>query len=124
MNEIRIRKSNGTLVPLDISKIRKTLDKASKGLTNVDPLEVERDSHLVFVDGMSTKDIQQVLIDTCNNKIDFDRPDYQMMAARLLMMQLYKEAGTGSNYRHLKDVIEYGISEGVYSEKLREFHNK
>jgi ribonucleoside-diphosphate reductase alpha chain len=121
MNEIRIRKSNGTLVPLDISKIRKTLDKASKGLTNVDPLEVERDSHLVFVDGMSTKDIQQVLIDTCNNKIDFDRPDYQMMAARLLMMQLYKEAGTGSNYRHLKDVIEYGISEGVYSEKLREF---
>ena len=48
MNNINVLKRNGKKVPLDIIKIRQTLEKAGEGIEGIDILEVERDSHLVF----------------------------------------------------------------------------
>ena len=82
MNNINVLKRNGKKVPLDIIKIRQTLEKAGEGIEGIDILEVERDSHLVFTEGITTNEIQTTLKKTVNDKIRVESPNYTYLGAR------------------------------------------
>jgi hypothetical protein len=118
-NNINIVKRNGKKVPLDILKIRKTLEKASEDISNIDILEIERDSHLIFRDGMSTSEIQKTLKQTVNDKIKVESPNYTYLGARLELQDLVKEAGRYSKYKSLKEVIDKGVSQNIYIQDLK-----
>ena len=118
MENINIVKRNGKKTPLDISKIRKTLEKASQGIDGVDILEVERDSHLIFRDGMTTQEIQKTLKQTVNDKIRVESPNYTYLGARLELQDMIKEAGKRSKYRTLSEVVNKAVKEGIYSNNL------
>ena len=55
---IMIQKRNGRKEVLDITKIQKMTIEATKGLDGVSQSELELDSHIKFIDGMSSSDIQ------------------------------------------------------------------
>ena len=65
MNEhqIYVVKRNGRgKVPLDIEKIHEMVEHACEDITGVSASEVEMNSGLQFHDGISTQEIQQILI--------------------------------------------------------------
>ena len=115
---IMIQKRNGRKEVLDITKIQKMSIEATAGLDGVSQSELELDSHIKFIDGMNSSDIQDALIKTAVEKIDIDVPNWTFVAARLFLYDLYHRVGIatygvkGEAYRHLKDYIKFGIEAG------------
>lgn len=110
--DIMIKKRNGNYEPLYVEKTKKMVAYACEGLSGCDPAELEMDSNIQFRDGMSTKEIQKILIqtaiektiqttrDTFGNEVKKTNIDWQYAAARLLMSDLYKEAAINRGYSH------------------------
>ena len=115
---IMIQKRNGRKEVLDITKIQKMTIEATAGLDGVCQSELELDSHIKFIDGMNSSDIQDALIKTAVEKIDIDVPNWTFVAARLFLYDLYHRVGIatygvkGEAYRHLKEYINFGIEAG------------
>ena len=115
---IMIKKRNGRKEVLDITKIQKMTIEATAGLEGVSQSELELDSHIKFIDGMNSSDIQDALIKTAVEKIDIDVPNWTFVAARLFLYDLYHRVGIatygvkGEAYRHLKEYINFGIEAG------------
>ncbi|MCT7444460.1 ribonucleoside-diphosphate reductase subunit alpha [Aliarcobacter cryaerophilus] len=115
---IMIQKRNGRKEVLDITKIQKMSIEATAGLDGVSQSELELDSHIKFIDGMNSSDIQDALIKTAVEKIDIDVPNWTFVAARLFLYDLYHRVGIatygvkGEAYRHLKEYINFGIEAG------------
>lgn len=115
---IMIQKRNGRKEVLDITKIQKMTIEATAGLDGVSQSELELDSHIKFVDGMNSSDIQDALIKTAVEKIDIDVPNWTFVAARLFLYDLYHRVGIatcgvkGEAYRDLKEYISFGIEAG------------
>ncbi|WPM32167.1 ribonucleoside-diphosphate reductase subunit alpha [Hydrogenobacter sp. T-2] len=98
-----VLKRSGKKESLDISKIRIVIDFACKEI-DVDPMELELDAQIQFRDGISTKEIQQLLIRTAAEKVSPQTPQWQYVAARLLLYDLYKDVGHLRGYK-VKDKI-------------------
>ena len=115
---IMIQKRNGRKEVLDITKIQKMTIDATANLDGVSQSELELDSHIKFIDGMHSSDIQDALIKTAVEKIDIDVPNWTFVAARLFLYDLYHRVGIatygvkGEAYRHLKEYINFGIEAG------------
>lgn len=113
---IKIKKRNGCYEQLCVEKTKKMVAYACEGLEGCNPIELEMDSNLQFRDGMSTKEIQKILIQTAiekmiqttndinGNIIKKTNINWQYVAARLLMSDLYKEAAINRSY----DYFGYG----------------
>ena len=76
---------------LDIEKIHTMVGYATENITGVSASHVEMNSGIQFFDGISTDDIQQILIKSANDLISLDNPNYQFVAARLLLFSLRKK---------------------------------
>jgi len=85
---MKIKKRNGDLVNLDISKIIKQTIPACEEL-NLSHEELEIEANISFTDGMRTEDIQKILINTAKSKVDIDAPNWTFVAARLTLYDLY-----------------------------------
>jgi ribonucleoside-diphosphate reductase alpha chain len=109
---LTVRKRNGRIEPLDISKIKKYTSAAVAGLENVNQSELEVDAKIQFRDQISTEEIQQTLIKTAVEKIDVDRPNWTFVAARLFLYDLYHKVNGYSDYCHLREYFERGEAEG------------
>ena len=114
-DSINVKKRNGRgLEPLDIQKIHSMVHYACENLAGVSESQVEMNSGLQFYDGISTDEIQQILIKSASDLITLDKPNYQYVAARLLLFSLRK----GLHHRlwehptlleHAKKCIELGV---------------
>jgi ribonucleoside-diphosphate reductase alpha chain len=100
---MRVIKRTGYIEPLSINKIRSIINFACNGL-RVNPYELEMDARIQFREDITTKEIQQLLIRTAAEKISPENPDWQYVAARLLLYDLYKDVGYIRGYK-VKDKI-------------------
>ncbi len=117
---ITVIKRNGRREHLDISKIRKYTMAACEGLNDVDYNELELDAKLQFRDGITTEEIQETLIKTAVDKIDIDRPNWNFVAARLFLYDLYHRVTGFTGYNHLKDYFKKGEDAGRILPGLKE----
>lgn len=118
MNEkIKVTKRDGRLEYLDLAKVHKVTEWAAEGL-NVSPSQVELKSHIQFYNGIRTSDIHQTLVKSAADLIDLSNPDYQYMAARLLMFSLRKEAYGEFNPPTFFKHIEKLVNAGKYDQEL------
>jgi len=117
---ITVIKRNGRREALDISKIRKYTQAACEGLEGVDYSELELDAKLQFRDGITTAEIQETLIKTAVDKIDIDRPNWNFVAARLFLYDLYHRVTGFTGYNHLRDYFEKGEKAGRILPGLKE----
>ena len=89
-NGIKVIKRNGAVESLDLDKLHKMVDAACSGLAGVSASQVEINSGIQFYDGITTAQIQEILIRSASDLINLDHPNYQFVAARLLLFSLRK----------------------------------
>ena len=90
-NGIKVKKRGGQIESLDLDKMHKMVDEATKGLSGVSASQVEMQSGIQFYDGITTDEIQEILVRSASDLIDLDHPNYQFVAARLLLFNLRKQ---------------------------------
>ena len=92
--------------------------EATAGLEGVSQSELELDSHIKFIDGMNSSDIQDALIKQLLKRLILMFQTGLFVAARLFLYDLYHRVGIatygvkGEAYRHLKEYINFGIEAG------------
>ena len=109
-----IVKRDGTKEHLNIDKIHKVVEHACEGLAGVSSSLIEMNANLQFYDGMTTEEIQEVLIRSANDLISLDNPNYQYAAARLLSYGVNKQVFGEYNAITLQENIDNNIERGVY----------
>ena len=122
-------KSDGSKVNIDLDKIHKMVHKACKGIAGVSESLVEMNSGLQFYDGITTKDIQQILVKSASDLISLEHPNYQFVAARLLLYRIQKQVFNtkwkdSEIYPPLYDIIERNIDKNVYDKSILEMYTK
>jgi ribonucleoside-diphosphate reductase alpha chain len=90
-NGTKVVKRNGTIESLDLDKMHIMVEEACRGLAGVSASQVEMTSGIQFYDGISTQEIQEILIRSASDLIDLDHPNYQFVAARLLLFAVRKQ---------------------------------
>ncbi len=118
--EIKVVKRDGETTTLQLEKIHKMVEHACEGLAGVSESAVEINSGIQFFDGIKTEDIQEILIRSANDLITLDNPNYQFVAARLLLFGLRKAVyGDHPDKRpKLLDHVKKCIDKGVYDKEI------
>ena len=122
-------KSDGAKVDIDLDKIHKMVHKACKKIAGVSESLVEMNSGLQFYDGITTKDIQQILVKSASDLITLENPNYQFVAARLLLYRIQKQVFNtkwkdSEIYPPLYDIIERNIAKKVYDSAVLDMYTK
>ena len=114
--EINVIKRDGTKTPLDLDKVHRMVELACEGLAGVSESHVEVNSGLQFFDGIKTSDIQEILIRSANDLISLEAPNYQYVAARLLLFSLRKSVygEHPDKHPHLRAHVDRCIASGIY----------
>ena len=82
---INVKKRNGRgTEPLNIEKIHEMVEYACEDISGVSASQVEMNSGLQFYDGISTDEIQQILIKSASDLISLENPNYQYVALSLI----------------------------------------
>lgn len=91
MNTISVVKRDGSREPFDANKINLALVKASEGLDDQisKVVEVASQLQLTLFDGITSEQLDEAVIQTALQNVK-DDPDYDKIAARLLLKNLYK----------------------------------
>ena len=120
-----VKRGNRGKEPLNIEKIHDMVEYAVEDIKGVSSSQVEMQSGLQFYDGMSTDEIQQILIKSAADLISLENPNYQYVAARLLLYSLRKQVIDKLwDHPHLYDQIKRGIEKGVYDSSIMENYEK
>ncbi len=85
---IKVIKSDGSKVSIDLDKIHRMVEKACRNITGVSESAVEMNSGLQFYEGISTREIQSILVKSAHDLISTESPNYQFVAARLLLFAI------------------------------------
>ena len=107
---------------LDIIKIREKLIRACEGL-EVNMVELESYIDSIYQENITTKKIQESLINQAVVMTSFEESDWTYVAGRLLMMETEREVfhkrgfSYGEFYRTVKTLTENGI----YDNRLQEY---
>jgi ribonucleoside-diphosphate reductase alpha chain len=123
-SKIKVKKRTGELEPLDINKMHFVVEEACEGLSGVSASQIEMNANIQFYDGISTRDIQSVLVKSANDLITLENPNYQYAAARLLLYDLRKQAHGDYEYLPLLKLIIRNIRSGVYDKTILDKYNK
>ena len=120
MKEIHVIKRNGEKELLNLEKVHAMVEHACRGLAGVSESAVEMNANLQFFDGIKTADIQEILIRSANDLISLEAPNYQFVAARLLLFGLRKAVYNGhpDGYPPLKEHVDKCVSKGVYDKGI------
>ena len=108
-------KRNGQVEEIHLSKIHEMVEHACRGLAGVSESAIEMNANLQLFDGIKTSDIQEILVRSANDLITLDAPNYQFVAARLLLFGLRKQVYNGHPdlrphiQEHVWDCTERGV---------------
>ncbi|NDB57044.1 ribonucleoside-diphosphate reductase subunit alpha [bacterium] len=120
-NGIKVVKRGGTIESLNLDKIHSMVDCACGGLSGVSTSQVEMNSGIQFYDGITTDEIQEILIRSASDLISLENPNYQFVAARLLLFGLYKQvfgADWNQGFPTIKEVLLNGVEKKIYDCQL------
>tara|TARA_A100001388_G_scaffold266969_1_gene240583 strand:- start:7379 stop:9679 length:2301 start_codon:yes stop_codon:yes gene_type:complete len=119
-----IVKRDGTKENLNIDKIHFVVEEACKGLAGASSSQIEMNANLQFYDGMTTEEIQEILIKSANDLISLENPNYQTAAARLLSYTVNKQVFGKFQPISLKEMIDLNIDRGVYDPEILNFYSE
>jgi ribonucleoside-diphosphate reductase alpha chain len=120
-NGTKVVKRNGNTEHLNLDKIHKMVESACEGLAGVSASQVEMQSGIQFYDGITTPEIQEILIRSASDLIDLENPNYQFVAARLLLFGLYKQVfgpSWNQGFPHILNHLTAGSVKGIYDKTL------
>jgi ribonucleoside-diphosphate reductase alpha chain len=124
-NGTKVVKRNGSIESLDLDKMHVMVEEACAGLAGVSASQVEMTSGIQFYDGISTNEIQEILIRSASDLIDLDHPNYQFVAARLLLFAVRKQLyGKMKELPHLEQHIYQCVNHEVYDNDIFNKYSK
>ena len=125
-NGIKVKKRNGRgTEALNLEKMHKMVEEATKGIAGVSASQVEIQSGIQFYDGITTAEIQEILIKSASDLIDLDHPNYQFVAARLLLFSIRKSLyGRSRDMPPLEDHIVACVNKEVYDADIYTKYSK
>ena len=124
-NGTKVVKRNGSIEPLDLEKMHVMVEQACEGLAGVSASQVEINSGIQFFDGISTGQIQEILIKSASDLIDLDHPNYQFVAARLLLFALRKQLfGRMHELPTLQTHVKKCVEKGIYDEEILSLYSQ
>ena len=112
----KVVKRNSKVETINLEKVHKMVEHACEGLTGVSESQIEMNANIQWYDGIKTTDIQEILIRSANDLISLENPNYQFVAARLLLFALRKSVyGCHPDDRPpLLDHLEGGVELDIY----------
>ena len=119
---MRVMHRDGTLEPVDVIKITKKVARCGAGLKFINPYLVASKAISGIYDGVSTKELDTLLMQTAAMLIS-EEPEYSKLAARLLTDYIDKEVA-GLEIHSFTQSIVYGHSVGLISDHVAEFVTK
>lgn len=119
---MKVRKRNGTIEPFTVEKTRGQTEFAVHG-TNIPPIEFESSIHFPQKDTITSDDIQKTIISTAVNKISVDEPEWNYVAGRANMFNLYRHIykNTKHDVKNWEDHIKYLIRNDYYRSDIGEY---
>jgi ribonucleoside-diphosphate reductase alpha chain len=124
-NGTKVKKRDGRIESLDLDKMHLMVEEACKGLAGVSASQVEMTSGIQFYDGITTAEIQEILIRSASDLIDLDHPNYQYVAARLLLFAVRKQLyGRMKELPTLEQHIVDCVSAEVYDSDIYNKYSK
>ena len=122
-NGTQVFKRNGSTESLDLNKLHIMVEEACKDLAGVSASQVEMQSGIQFYDGITTAEIQEILIRSASDLIDLDHPNYQFVAARLLLFAIRKQIfGRIHDTSTVKEHTLRCVEMGVYDDEILSFY--
>ena len=124
-NGTKVVKRDGSIQPLNLEKMHLMVEEACKGLAGVSASQVEIQSGIQFYDGITTAEIQEILIKSASDLISVDHPNYQYVAARLLLFSVRKSLYGGiRDLPHLENHIYSCTNIDVYDKDIFNKYSK
>ena len=118
-SSMKVRKRNGQLEPVDVTKIIRAVELSCEGLDGVDPLRVATQTISSLCDGATTTELDELSIRTAAGLIA-DEPNYSRLAARILTTYIGKEV-QNQNIHSFSQSIEVAHEAGLIGESTAEF---
>ena len=113
------KRNNRGTEPLNIEKIHEMVEYACEDITGVSSSQVEMKSGLQFYDGITTDDIQQILVKSAADLIDLNYPNYTYVASRLLLYSLRKQViGKLWDHPHFYDHVKKVVDLELYDKEI------
>lgn len=124
-----IIKRNGQKEELIFSKLKKVIDFSCVGYNDCDPLELETALLPYFRNNITTKEIQRTLTQVAVEKTSIEQPNWQYVAAKLLVYDLYKESAINRKYGYFGygdfySLITYLTDKGLYGKYILEHYSR
>ena len=124
-NGTKVKKRDGRIESLDLDKMHLMVEEACTGLAGVSASQVEMKSGIQFYDGITTAEIQEILIRSASDLIDLDHVNYQFVAARLLLFSIRKNLyGKIREMPSLEDHIYSCTNIDVYDKEILNKYSK
>jgi len=118
-NGTKVIKRNGNNESLDLNKLHLMVEEACRDLAGVSASQVEMQSGIQFYDGITTAEIQEILIRSASDLIDLENPNYQFVAARLLLFAVRKSLyGRVQDHPDFVEHIKKCVDCGVYDSEI------
>ena len=122
--EINVKKRDGSIELFSAEKTNKVLNWACDGISGVSQDEIGLAFHLNLKNGISTKEIQNGLIDACIGLISKKNPNYEQVAANLLNYQIRKIVWGGISPPKLLNLIKKNVKKHVYSNDILKYFSE
>jgi ribonucleoside-diphosphate reductase alpha chain len=107
--DMQVIKRDGSKEDVKIEKILHAVNKACRGLNNVEALEVAKRTISGLHDGSTTQELDNLSISNAVMLMS-DEPNYSKVAARMLAESIRKEVGRDTAFRdYIKTAFEVGL---------------
>lgn len=121
---VEVIKRNGNKEQFNVAKIQKILGWAVDGINNVSQSDIELNAQLSIRNGITTREIHEIIIRSANDLISEETPNYQYVASRLLLYSLRKDTWGDSQpprlYEHIVNLCNLGVYDKIILEKYSE----
>lgn len=118
-NMMRVKKRDGSLEPVDVTKIVERVTHLCQGLRTVDPLRVATKAISGLYDGATTKELDNLCIQTASLLIG-EEPEYSKLAARLLSTYVDEEVRS-QKIQSFAESVAFGFKNGLLNQAVYDF---
>ncbi len=118
-NIMRVKKRDGSLEPVDVTKIVERVTHLCQGLRTVDPLRVATKAISGLYDGASTKELDNLCIQTASLLIG-EEPEYSKLASRLLSTYIDEEVRS-QKIQSFAESVNLGFKNGLLNQDVYNF---
>lgn len=120
---MNVIKRDGTKEELDIEKMHKAVTWACEGISSVSVSDVMMEAHPQLYNNIKTADIHSTLVQGAVGLIK-KNSDYQYVASKLLIFDLYKKVYNNSQPSTLFEMVEKNCKRGVYDKQIVKWYSE